>query len=77
MEFLTEATLKLTPALTMSCSVLFGLYFIVQKRTSGNAYGAILTDLAMRALVIEGVLVFGYDTSNSLMTASRFACICG
>lgn len=53
MEFLTEARLKLAPELTMPCSVLFGPYFKAQKRTSGNAYGAILTDLAMRALVIE------------------------
>lgn len=55
MEFLTEARLKLAPELTMPCSILFGPYFIAQKRTSGNAYGAILTDLAMRALVIEVV----------------------
>ena len=53
MEFLTEARLKLAPELTMPCSVLFGPYFKAQKRTSRNAYGAILTDLAMRALVIE------------------------
>ena len=53
MEFLTEARLKLSPELTMPCSVLFGPYFKAQKRTSGNAYGAILTDLAMKALVIE------------------------
>lgn len=53
MEFLTEARLKLAPELTMPCSVLFGPYFKAQKRTSGNGYGAILTDLAMKALVIE------------------------
>lgn len=53
MEFLTEARLKLAPELTMPCSVLFGPYFKAQKRTSGNSYGAILTDLAMKALVIE------------------------
>ena len=54
MEFLTEARLKLAPELTMPCSVLFGPYFKAQKRIwCGNAYGAILTDLAMKALVIE------------------------
>lgn len=57
MEFLTEATLTETyPYINhANCSVLFGPYFIAKKRTSGDAYGAILTDLAMKAFVIEVV----------------------
>lgn len=57
---------------------LFGPYVVcgeVQKRTSGKAYGVILTDLVSRAVHIEAV--YSYDTSSFLMALSRFASIRG
>jgi hypothetical protein len=57
---------------------LFGPYTIrgeVQKRISGKAYGVIFTDLASRAVHIEGV--FGYDTASFMMALTRFVCMRG
>ena len=47
----------------------------MQKRTSGKAYGILITDLVMRAIHIE--VVFGYDTESFLMALSRFVSVRG
>ncbi|KAK3745381.1 hypothetical protein QZH41_001419 [Actinostola sp. cb2023] len=57
---------------------LFGLYSArgeEQKRTSGEKYGVIFTDMVMRAVHIEAV--FAYDTSSFLLALSRFASVRG
>ena len=61
MGLLPEARLKPSPAFNHVMFDLLGPYTVrgeVQKRTSGKAYGVMFTDLAMRAVHIEGEAMF-------------------
>jgi hypothetical protein len=70
--------LKAAPPFNVSMLDLFGPYKVkgeVQKRTTGNAYGVLSTDLVSRAVHIEPV--FGYDTESFLLALSRFTSLRG
>jgi hypothetical protein len=67
-----------SPPFTAVMLDLFGPYPVrgeVQKRTTGKAWGIILTDLCCRAVHIE--IAFGYDTESFLLALSRFAAVRG
>ena len=76
MGALPEDRTRPSPPFNHSMVDLFGPYLIggeVQKRTSGKAWGMILTDLCSRAVPIEAM--YGYDASNTLLALSRFASV--
>ena len=78
MGALPEDRTRPSPPFNHSMVDLFGPYLIrgeVQKRTSGKAWGMILTDLCSRAVHIEAM--YGYDASNTLLALSRFASVRG
>ena len=57
---------------------LFAPYIVrgeVQKRTTGKVYGAVFTDLFLRAVHIE--VVTGYDSDSFLLALTRFTSIRG
>ena len=66
------------PPFTASSLDLFGPFYIrgeVQKKTTGKAWGLMLTDMCCRAVHIE--LIYGYSTEQFMLGLSRFAALRG
>ena len=71
---------RLIPAPPFNASALdlFGPFSVrgeVQKRTSGKAWGLIITDICSRAVHIEAM--FGYSTEQFMIAVRRFAALRG
>ena len=78
MGYIPAERLMPAPPFNASALDLFGPFYVrgeVQKKTTGKAWGLILTDICCRAVHIE--VVHGYSTEQFMLGLSRFAALRG